>query len=81
MNKIRKNLNKKLTSKQKKNFNSLIDTILAATVAIANAWYTVDWETFDLKRDWFKLMLSAIIAAGGAISTTKIFNDSNAENN
>lgn len=47
-------------------------TITGLTVAIANAWMTIDWSTFDLKKEYPKLVLSAIIAVGGYISTIKI---------
>lgn len=51
--------------------NKLADhsaTIVGVTVAIASAWITIDWVTFDIKEEWPKLILSAIIAAGGIVS-------------
>jgi hypothetical protein len=47
-------------------------TILSLTVAVASAWMTIDWTTFDIKKEWPKLVLSAIIAAGGYFSTLKL---------
>ena len=47
-------------------------TILSLTVAIASAWMTIEWTTFDIKKEWPKLILSAIIAAGGYVSTLKL---------
>jgi hypothetical protein len=47
-------------------------TALALIVAIASAWMTIDWTTFDIKKEWPKLALSAIIAAGGYVSTLKL---------
>jgi hypothetical protein len=47
-------------------------TILSLIVAIASAWMTIEWTTFDIKKEWPKLILSAIIAAGGYVSTLKL---------
>jgi hypothetical protein len=47
-------------------------TILSLVVAIASAWMTIEWTTFDIKKEWPKLILSAIIAAGGYVSTLKL---------
>ena len=47
-------------------------TALALIVAIASAWMTIDWSTFDIKKEWPKLILSAVIAAGGYVSTLKL---------
>ena len=55
--------------------NKLADhsaTIVGVTVAIASAWMTIDWVTFDIKKEWPKLVLSAIIAAGGIVSKIKL---------
>lgn len=55
--------------------NKLADygaTILSLIVAIASAWMTIDWTIFDIKKEWPKLILSAIIAAGGYVSTLKL---------
>jgi len=55
--------------------NKLADhsaTIVGVTVAIASAWITIDWTTFDIKKEWPKLILSAIIAAGGIVSKIKL---------
>ena len=59
----------------KKRLNLLADygaTISGLTVAIASAWMTIDWTTFDIKKEWPKLVLSAVIAAGGYVSTFKL---------
>jgi hypothetical protein len=34
-------------------------------VAIANAWITIDWVTFDIQKEYPKLILSALIGIGG----------------
>jgi len=55
--------------------NKLADygaTVLSLIVAIASAWMTIDWTIFDIKKEWPKLILSAIIAAGGYVSTLKL---------
>lgn len=58
----------KLTKKQR----SLGATFLGFIVAIANAWITIDWDNFILSGgNIMKLVLSAIIAAGGYFSILK----------
>jgi hypothetical protein len=37
-------------------------------VAIATAWSTIDMSTFDISKDWFKLIIPAIIALGGYLT-------------
>ncbi len=49
-------------------------TIAGIATAIATAWMTIDFSTFDIKKEWPKLVLSAIIAAGGYKSTLKLNN-------
>ena len=59
----------------KKRLHLLADygaTALSLIVAIASAWMTIEWATFDIKKEWPKLVLSAIIAAGGYVSTLKL---------
>ena len=34
-------------------------------VAIATAWITIDWITFDINKEYPKLILSALIGIGG----------------
>lgn len=58
-------------NKLKKNIHNWGATVAGIIVAIATAWSTVEWSTFDWKRDYMKLVLSAIIAIGGYISTFK----------
>lgn len=55
--------------------NKLADhsaTIIGITVAIASAWMTIDWTTFDINKEWPKLVLSAIITIGGIVSKVKL---------
>lgn len=49
-------------------------TIMGIIVAISSAWITIDWTTFDIKKEYPKLILSAIIAIGGYRSTIKLKN-------
>lgn len=58
-----------------KKINLLSDhgaTILGILMAVAQAWITIDWKTFDIQKEYSKLILSAFIAYGGYISTIKI---------
>lgn len=57
-----------------KNKNSYISTIMGIIVALANAWITIDWITFDLTKEYPKLILSGLIAIGG-YKTTLLNND------
>jgi len=58
----------KLSKKQR----SLFATFLGFIVAIANAWINIDWDNFVLSSGTImKLLLSAIIAAGGYFSIFK----------
>jgi hypothetical protein len=34
-------------------------------VAISTAWITIDWTSFDIEKEYPKLILSALIAVGG----------------
>jgi hypothetical protein len=47
-------------------------TFMGVAMAIASAWMTIDFSTFDIKKEWPKLVLSAFIAAGGYKSTLKL---------
>lgn len=46
-------------------------TIAGIVVAVASAWSTIEWSTFDIKRDYMKLIVSAAIAIGGIFSKFK----------
>ena len=54
--------------KIKENWQSHISTIIGGIVAIATAWSTIDMSTFDISKDWFKLIIPAIIALGGYLT-------------
>ena len=60
---------KKLTEKLTN--TDYLATILGIATAIASAWLTIDWTTFDFNKEWPKLFLSAMIAAGGYLSKFK----------
>jgi hypothetical protein len=49
----------------KKNWRSHLSTVMGAIVAIATAWSTIDLSLFDIKKDWIKLIIPALIAIGG----------------
>jgi hypothetical protein len=55
----------------KKINKSLASTIIGLFVAVASAWITIDWTNFDIKKEWMKLVLSAVIAAGGFLTQLK----------
>lgn len=54
-----------------KNKNSYISTIMGIIVAISTAWITIDWITFNLTKEYPKLILSGLIAIGGYMTQLK----------
>jgi len=59
----------------KENWQSHTSTIIGGIVAIATAWSTIDISTFDISKDWNKLIIPAVIALGGYL--TKINHENN----
>ena len=57
--------------KIKENWESKLSTIMGFIVAISNAWITIDWVTFDINKEYPKLILSALIAIGGYMTKIK----------
>jgi len=49
----------------KENWQSHLSTIIGGVMAIANAWITIDWSTFDINKEYPKLILSGLMAIGG----------------
>lgn len=49
-------------------------TIMGILVAISQAWIAIDWNTFNIEKEYPKLILSGIIAYGGYKSTIKLKN-------
>lgn len=50
-------------------------SLLGILVAVANAWITIDWESFAFtKGNIVKLAISAIIAIGGCVSKISVKN-------
>jgi hypothetical protein len=62
-------------SKIKQNWESKLSTLMGFIVAISTAWITIDWVTFDINKEYPKLILSALIGIGGYM--TKIKSDVN----
>jgi hypothetical protein len=54
--------------KIKENWQSHTSTVIGAIVAIATAWSTIDMSTFDITKDWNKLIIPAVIALGGYLT-------------
>jgi hypothetical protein len=57
--------------KIKENWESKLSTVMGFIVAISNAWITIDWVTFDINKEYPKLILSALIAIGGYMTKIK----------
>ena len=57
--------------KIKQNWESKLSTIMGFIVAISTAWITIDWVTFDINKEYPKLILSALIGIGGYMTKIK----------
>lgn len=57
--------------KIKQNWESKLSTIMGFIVAISTAWVTIDWVTFDINKEYPKLILSALIGIGGYMTKLK----------
>ena len=57
--------------KIKENWESKLSTVMGFIVAISTAWITIDWVTFDINKEYPKLILSALIAIGGYMTKIK----------
>ena len=55
----------------KENWQSKLSTIMGFIVAISTAWITIDWTSFDIQKEYPKLILSALIAIGGYMTKIK----------
>ena len=55
----------------KKNWESKLSTLMGFIVAISTAWITIDWVTFDINKEYPKLILSALIGIGGYMTKIK----------
>ena len=58
--------------KIKENWQSQTSTIIGGIVAIATAWSTIDFSTFEFSKDWHKLIIPAIIALGGYVTKLNV---------
>lgn len=44
-------------------------TILGAITSLCTAYAVIDFSTFDIKKDWFKLVVIGMPALGGYMSS------------
>ena len=58
-------------NKIRQNWESKLSTLMGFTVAISTAWITIDWVTFDINKEYPKLILSALIGIGGYMTKIK----------
>ena len=54
--------------KIKQDWRSILSTIMGGLVGVAAAWMTIDWASFDIYKEWPKLVLSALIFLGGYLT-------------
>lgn len=50
-------------------------TILGLLTAVATALAVIDFNNFDIKKDWFRLIVIALPAIGGYFSTIRQGNE------
>jgi hypothetical protein len=62
---------KKFILKLKKNWKDWLATLAGLVTAVAIDLLTIDWKDFDWSKEWMKLVLSIIVAAGGYLSRFK----------
>ncbi len=60
-----------MTTVKKKWWADNMSTLMGILVAVSTAWMTIDWATFNISKEYPKLVLSAIIAIGGYVTTIK----------
>lgn len=60
-----------MTTIKKKWWADHMSTVMGILLAVSTAWMTIDWTTFDISKEYPKLVLSAIIAIGGYVTTIK----------
>ena len=58
-------------NKIKQNWESKLSTLMGFIVAVSTAWITIDWVTFDINKEYPKLILSALIGIGGYMTKIK----------
>ena len=58
-------------NKIRQNWESKLSTLMGFIVAISTAWITIDWVTFDINKEYPKLILSALIGIGGYLTKIK----------
>ena len=58
-------------NKIRQNWESKLSTLMGFIVAISTAWITIDWVTFDINKEYPKLILSALIGIGGYMTKIK----------
>lgn len=56
---------------EQRKLRSIIAIVMGLLVAVSTSLLTIDWAAFDIKKEWPKLLLSSIIAAGGFLSRIK----------
>lgn len=61
-----------MTREVKNKLADLSATVSGIAVAIALAWIDIDWATFDVKKEWPRLVLLAVVAVGGIVSKIKL---------
>jgi hypothetical protein len=55
----------------KKNIQDWGATLLGLLAAVATGLMVIDWTDFHFKKEWPKLIMLAVIAAGGYFSKLK----------
>ena len=60
-----------MRKKFSKKARSIAATILGIITALATAYAVIDFNTFDIKKDWFRLVVIGLPVIGGFVSRIK----------
>ena len=58
-------------------YKSELSTFAGLLVAIGTAWSTIDFSTFEASKDWYKLIIPAMIAIGGYVTKINVERNEN----
>jgi hypothetical protein len=53
-------------------YKSEISTLAGLLVAVGTAWSTIDFSTFEVSKDWHKLIIPTMIAIGGYVTEINV---------
>lgn len=58
-------------------YKSEISTLAGLLVAVGTAWSTIDFSSFQIGKDWSKLIIPTMIAVGGYVTQITVKDNEN----